>query len=279
MTTSRIVRGTKARVFVYVVAVIFITGVIACYKNTLSNLDDVNRSRERCQQDNEDLSTQLHGNFALASTFPGVSLYHICVLVISTYKQTLANSLEVEKAQHRTTVKDLESRLAEEKTKHEKTASKANLQLASLQQNYNLLQSQKEDLEQKCKENLEEQLTEINQLQATLKEVKEELKKVTSDRENIKVCLFAAAHCLFQCCFVLQTELTEVQALKDGLEQQIQGTQGDNAQWDTKINGLIKENSELKRMLEESKVSFLKMCAVTIFVFAFICFLKAAVID
>lgn len=59
MTTSRIVRGNKGRIFAYVVGVIFITGVIACYNNTLSQLDEARLGKEVCQRESENLSTQL----------------------------------------------------------------------------------------------------------------------------------------------------------------------------------------------------------------------------
>lgn len=62
MTSSRIVRGTKGRVFVYIVGVILITAVIACYNNTLSQLEDVRKGKEVCNQENENLSTQLQSN-------------------------------------------------------------------------------------------------------------------------------------------------------------------------------------------------------------------------
>lgn len=64
MTTSRIVRGTKGRVFVYIIGVILITAVIACYNNTLSQLEDVRKAKEVCNQENENLSTQLQSNVA-----------------------------------------------------------------------------------------------------------------------------------------------------------------------------------------------------------------------
>lgn len=63
MTSSRIVRGTKGRIFIYVVAVILITGVIACYNNTLTQLDDVKKSNDLCHQESENLSTQLQSKY------------------------------------------------------------------------------------------------------------------------------------------------------------------------------------------------------------------------
>lgn len=61
MTTSRVIRGTRAKIFLYICAILIITGIIACYNNTLSQLEDVRRANENCRQHEENLSTQLQG--------------------------------------------------------------------------------------------------------------------------------------------------------------------------------------------------------------------------
>lgn len=61
MTTSRIVRGTKGRIFLYVCAVLIITGIIACYNNTRLQLEDVSKTSELCHQQQEHLTSQLQG--------------------------------------------------------------------------------------------------------------------------------------------------------------------------------------------------------------------------
>lgn len=61
MTTSRVIRGTRAKIFLYICAILIITGIIACYNSTLSQLEDVRRANENCHQHVENLSTQLQG--------------------------------------------------------------------------------------------------------------------------------------------------------------------------------------------------------------------------
>lgn len=61
MTTSRVIRGTRAKIFLYICAILIITGIIACYNNTLSQLEDVRRANENCREHKENLSTQLQG--------------------------------------------------------------------------------------------------------------------------------------------------------------------------------------------------------------------------
>lgn len=59
MTTSRIVRGTKCRIFVYVSAILILTAIIACYNNTRLELENAQKSNDLCHQQHENLSTQL----------------------------------------------------------------------------------------------------------------------------------------------------------------------------------------------------------------------------
>lgn len=63
MTTSRVIRGTRAKIFLYICAILIITGLIACYNNTLSQLDDSRIANENCHQHEETLSTQLQGKY------------------------------------------------------------------------------------------------------------------------------------------------------------------------------------------------------------------------
>ncbi|XP_044267177.1 putative leucine-rich repeat-containing protein DDB_G0290503 [Tribolium madens] len=148
MTTSRIVRGTKARIFLYICGVLIITGIIACYNNTWYQLEDARKSNEICHQQEENLSTQLQ--------------------MISDYKQRLEKSLKTEKAEHQKIQSELENKLNEEKSKNEKGTNEANVRFSSLQQHFNLLQTQYEDL------------------QAKLKELEQELKDVKASKESLK---------------------------------------------------------------------------------------------
>lgn len=63
MTTSRGTRGTRAKIFLYICAILTITGIIACYNNTLSELKTVRREIEFCIERKENLFTQLQGKF------------------------------------------------------------------------------------------------------------------------------------------------------------------------------------------------------------------------
>lgn len=111
------------------------------------------------------------------------------VLVISDYKQRLEKSLKTEKVEHQQMKNELEKTLNELKSKQEKTNSESNLRFSALQQHFDLLQTQHEDFKGECSNTQNKQANEINDLQAKLKEVLEELKIVTRSKENLKVFL------------------------------------------------------------------------------------------
>ncbi|XP_018325024.1 Golgi integral membrane protein 4-like [Agrilus planipennis] len=167
MTTSRAVRGTKGRIFVYICVVLMITGVVVCYNSTLSQLDDIRKAKDQCHQQQENLSTQLQ--------------------VIFDYKQRLEKSLKTEKAEHQQTKSDLEKKLADEKIKSEKIVKDDELQLSALKQNYKLLKTQHEDFKTRSTKTEEEQLNQINVL-------KEKLKKLELDHEEVKAQLLNLKH-------------------------------------------------------------------------------------
>ncbi|CAB3382908.1 Hypothetical predicted protein [Cloeon dipterum] len=93
-------------------------------------MDDLRKSSEKCQQQQESLSAQLQ--------------------VIFEYKTRLEKSVQQEKADHKKTHDDLSSQLEVEKNKRAREVLDTTNKLASLQQHYKLLQGQHEDLAEEC---------------------------------------------------------------------------------------------------------------------------------
>ncbi|KAG5883039.1 hypothetical protein JTB14_010429 [Gonioctena quinquepunctata] len=214
MTTSRVIRGTRAKIFLYICALLIIVGIIACYNNTLSQLDDVKKSNDICHQQEENLSTQLQ--------------------VISDYKQRLEKSLKTEKAEHQQKISSLENQLKEERNKNDKDSSDSKMKLSSLQQHFNLLQTEYDDFKEETSKAQKQQQEEINTLEAKLKETQEELKKVKASKESLKA------------------QYDELQVEKEHLEKQAQSKLNDN-DCESEINNLTKEKSELKQEIEQLK--------------------------
>ncbi|CAG9864776.1 unnamed protein product [Phyllotreta striolata] len=169
MTTSRVIRGTRAKVFFYICGILVLIGVIACYNNTLSQLDDVKKSNDLCHQQEENLSTQLQ--------------------VISDYKLRLEKSLKTEQADNQQIKANLENQLKEERSKYERDSNDMKLKLGSLQQHFNLLQTQYDDFKEETAKTQKQEQEEINNLEARISELLEEQKKIKSSKDNLQ------AHC------------------------------------------------------------------------------------
>ncbi|CAH1105874.1 unnamed protein product [Psylliodes chrysocephalus] len=213
MTTSRVIRGTRAKVFLYVCAILIIVGIIACYNNTLSQLEEVKKSNDICHQQEENLSTQLQ--------------------VISDYKQRLEKSLKTEQFDHQQIKANLDNQLKEERSKYEKDSSDMKLKLGSLQQHFNLLQTQYDDYKEETSKTQKQEQEEINNLEARISELLEEQKKIKSSKDNLKA----------------QCEVIERD--KEHLELQMQ--EHLNKKDDEKIGQLKKENEELKSEISRLK--------------------------
>ncbi|KAK9712970.1 hypothetical protein QE152_g24614 [Popillia japonica] len=229
MTTSRIVRGTKGRIFVYVCAILIITGVIAYYNNIRTELDNVQKSKDQCHQQQENLSTQLQ--------------------VISDYKQRLEKSLKTEKTEHQQAKAELESRVNEEKLKHQKATEEATLKFNSLQQHYNLLeqhynllQTAHEDTTRECSRKQNEQLSIINNLQSKLKEVQGQLQQCEREKEN------SLEH--------LKSQIEQLRTEKVNLENQVREiSKRDDAQKQSPQISVKQQNAENQETLQAPNIS------------------------
>ncbi|XP_014243061.1 Golgi integral membrane protein 4-like [Cimex lectularius] len=123
MSSSRLVRGTKARMFAFVCLVCVLAAVLYVFHGTQVRLADVQKQLVGCTQQKESFHAQLQ--------------------VIFEYKERLEKSLNKEKVDHKQTRESLERRLKEEKERLESDyTSKSDV----LQQKNNDLQGQLEEL-------------------------------------------------------------------------------------------------------------------------------------
>ncbi|KAL3282707.1 hypothetical protein HHI36_005879 [Cryptolaemus montrouzieri] len=215
MTTSRIVRGTKIRIFVCFCALVVVVGLLACYNKALSQLDDNQKALEICHQQQENLSTQLQ--------------------VISDYKLRLEKALRTEKAEHSKSNSSFDQVLKDEKSRNDKVSMEAKLRFDALQQRYNLLQTEYDDYKEKESKTQHEQLDEINDLQTSLKALKQEKKVVETSKEKLK------------------TEYLNLQVENDKLRKQLEGYELNSAGSENKTNFLQKQNIDLRREIDQLK--------------------------
>ncbi|XP_065348286.1 Golgi integral membrane protein 4-like isoform X3 [Cloeon dipterum] len=148
MSAPRIARGSKGRILLYLGAVLFVGLTVVIIHETQTRIDDLRKSSEKCQQQQESLSAQLQ--------------------VIFEYKTRLEKSVQQEKADHKKTHDNLSSQLEIEKNKRAREVLDTTNKLASLQQHYKLLQSQVTQLKidnEKLSKLLKEDAVEISNLQ------------------------------------------------------------------------------------------------------------------
>ncbi|XP_065164380.1 Golgi integral membrane protein 4-like [Atheta coriaria] len=154
--------------------------------------------------------------------------------VVFDYKQRLEKTLQSEKVEHQNVKQDYTDKLNEEKMKCEKNANEGKLRFSTLQQHYNLLQTQHDDFKEECSKIQREQLDSLNQLQAKLKEVQEEMKRSVVDKEN---------------------SIHHIRAQKDAL-------QTENTQLKEKLAHLLNNKQEAVRRTEYSSTQFNKVIPV-----------------
>lgn len=61
MSTARLGRGTKSKVFLYICCILVLGTVIYVFHGTQSQLEDVKKAASICSQQQESLSAQLQG--------------------------------------------------------------------------------------------------------------------------------------------------------------------------------------------------------------------------
>lgn len=159
MTTSRVIRSTKGRIFLYVCAVLIMTGLIACFNSTLTQLDELKRTNEMYRKQEENLSMQLQ--------------------VISEYKQKLEKTIKNEKAEHQKVKGTLEEQVEELKNKYEKVIEDSEQRFKSLDQEHNILKANFDDFKSECSKNKDD-------LEKNVKEINEQLKNEENLRQTLK---------------------------------------------------------------------------------------------
>lgn len=66
MSSARLVRSTKSRLFIYVTAIIAFGMVVYMFHSSQHQLDDKSKALASCNQQTESLSAQLQGNLRLS---------------------------------------------------------------------------------------------------------------------------------------------------------------------------------------------------------------------
>lgn len=212
MSGSRLVRGTRSRLFLYVAVVVVVGMAVYVFHGAQLQLDDARKVADKCQQQQESLSAQLQ--------------------VIFEYKLRLEKSLQQEKADHRKTHEELDKRADSEK--------EANNKHIALQQQYKLLQSQHDDLSEDCRKAQMTQVKEQSKLESQVQTIKAELAQVQAAHKLEYTNLEGQkAH--------LQKELNDLREQASKTSSKIDFLKKENIQLHKKLEKALKELESYQR--------------------------------
>ncbi|KAK3932107.1 Golgi integral membrane protein 4, partial [Frankliniella fusca] len=172
MTSSRLVRGTKGRLFACLGALTLFAVVIFLYHSTRVELDEVRNSLSKCRQEQDSLAAQVQGK------------------LISEYKKNLEKTLNQEKAEHRQTKEELQSRMNEEQQLRDKENLENINKYKALQQQYKLLQSEHDDLNEFCNKARAEQATcaeALSHMEVQISSIQREQTVKEAEASNLKL--------------------------------------------------------------------------------------------
>ncbi|XP_069700418.1 Golgi integral membrane protein 4 isoform X2 [Periplaneta americana] len=222
MSGSRLVRGTRSRLFLYVGVVIVVGLAVYIFHGAQLQLDDARKTADKCQQQQESLSAQLQ--------------------VIFEYKLRLEKSLQQEKAEHRQTREDLESQANKEKQLCEKDKLESFNKYSALQQQFKLLQSQHEDLTEECNK------VRMKQLQGL-----EERSKLESQVQAVQAELAQVQAGHTKALNAVKSEYLKLEVETGRLQKQNSELLKGSSQTSERINYLEKQNFQLQRELTDTK--------------------------
>lgn len=171
MTAPRLVaRASRSRFFVGLGILILMVGFVAIFHSSQQQLDQLRNLSIRCEQQQEAISAKMQ--------------------VVVDQKLRLENSLASERMLNEQNRAELQHKVHDEKEQHTKSEQEANIRYASLQQHYNLMKSQLNDLKEECSTSKRKQLEEVNALQHKVTELQGKVvlhqKESASDVEQLK---------------------------------------------------------------------------------------------
>uniref|UniRef100_A0A1Q3F4P3 Putative conserved secreted protein n=1 Tax=Culex tarsalis TaxID=7177 RepID=A0A1Q3F4P3_CULTA len=177
MTAPRLVaRASRSRFLVGLGILILMVGFVAIFHSSQQQLDQLRNLSIRCEQQQEAISAKMQ--------------------VVVDQKLRLENTLQSERLVHEQNRVELQHKVHDEKEQHTKADQEANIRYASLQQHYNLMKSQLDDLTEECSKSKRKQHEEVNSLQRKVSELQGMValhhKESASDVEQLKAQLAQA---------------------------------------------------------------------------------------
>ncbi|XP_011633963.1 Golgi integral membrane protein 4 [Pogonomyrmex barbatus] len=219
MSGSRFGRGRNGRLIFYGICVIAIlVAMLVCHFIT-SEMARLREMHVQCLHQQESLAAQLQ--------------------VIFEYKVRLEKSLAEEKSSNAAVKQELQQRASREKSMRDKDSMEALARFNSLQQAYNILQSEHQDLQEECKKRETQAQNEYNKLQVTLHGLRVRIQHAEEDK----------THALEE----LKTKYLETDNEKTKLQEKYNELLQNRENTGSTVDHLRKEIFQLRRELESAK--------------------------
>ncbi|XP_029664219.1 Golgi integral membrane protein 4-like isoform X1 [Formica exsecta] len=222
MSGSRLGRGRGGRLALYGSCGVVALLLMFLYRAAISEMTRLRDLHEQCAHQQEALAAQLQ--------------------VIFEYKVRLEKSLAEEKSSNAAVKQELQQRASREKSLRDKDSIEAMRRFDSLQQTYQLLQTEHQDLQEECKKREKQALDETNKLKTTLQDLHGRIQQAKEEKEK------SMEH--------LKTKYLELQDEKTQLENKYNELMATNGNADSTIDHLRKEVFQLQRELESAKKSY-----------------------
>ncbi|GAB1867065.1 Golgi integral membrane protein 4 [Camponotus japonicus] len=215
MSGSRLGRGRGGRLALYGSAGVVALLLIFFYRAAVSEMTRLQELHEQCAHQQEALAAQLQ--------------------VIFEYKVRLEKSLAEEKSSNVAVKQELQQRASQERSLRDKDSIEAMRRFDSLQQTYQLLQTEHQDLQDECKKREKQALDETNKLETTLQDLRGRIRQAHEEKEKLKA------------------KYLELQDEKTQLENKYNELMATSGNTNSIIDHLKKKVSQLQHELDDAK--------------------------
>ncbi|XP_008560039.1 probable serine/threonine-protein kinase nek3 [Microplitis demolitor] len=221
MSGTRLGRGRGGRLAVYAGCGIVVFLLVFLYRAATTEMTRLRELHVQCTHQQEALDAQLQ--------------------VIFEYKERLEKSLTEEKNSNAAAKHDLQERANRERSLRDKDGLEALQRFNSLHQEHNLLKSEHQDLRDQCEKTQKQALEDKNRLETTLQELRSQIKKAQEDK------IHSLEH--------LKSKYLELETNKTRVDEKYSDLLKNIGNTDSTIEHLRKEVFQLKRELEDTKLS------------------------
>ncbi|XP_055609078.1 uncharacterized protein LOC129756281 isoform X2 [Uranotaenia lowii] len=152
MTAPRLVaRAGRSRFLIGLGILVLMAGFVAIFHSSQQQLDELRQLGLRCEQQQEAISAKMQ--------------------VVVDQKLRLEHTLASERLVNEQSQAEQQQKTQDEKEQCDKSVKETNIRYASLQQHYNLMKSQLDDLTEECSKSKKKQLEEINSMRLKVTEL------------------------------------------------------------------------------------------------------------